>query len=163
MLTDIKMLFFSIRHTYLLASPPEFQTAIDYHRQYHGDPPAPWSGSEQWCHIVPIAQPVFDTISGLWCSCTWQQTWAPSSTERSEMQPFAHPVRCGLKLEWRRLSQLLSIFFQVDWDGGGNTHTPVPTILHIKNQSSPRVLATVCYWCMEKPFLGWPQWKGTKQ
>lgn len=51
MLTDIKMLFFNIRHTYLLASPPESQTTLDYRRQCHDEPPAPQSGSKQWCHI----------------------------------------------------------------------------------------------------------------
>lgn len=36
-----------------------------------------------------------------------------------------------------------------------------PTILHIKNGNSPYVLATVHY--MEKLFIRWPEWKGSRQ
>lgn len=101
MLTDIKMLFFNIRHTYLLASPPESQTDLDYGRQCHDDSLALWSVSEQRCHIKALFQ-IHQFFRFHFKAPTFLGLTADFTlfyTEWSRMWPLAHPLRMWTQTE----------------------------------------------------------------
>lgn len=95
MLADIKMLFFNIRHTYFLASPPKSQAALDCHRQFQGDPLAPRSGSENWCHIrhCPKSTTSFWIPFQSFSAPVHGGRYLPLLHRKIQNETFIHPLR----------------------------------------------------------------------
>ena len=145
MLTDIKMLFFNIRHTYLLASPPECQTAPDYRRQCHDDPLTPRRGSEQPCHIRHCSK----STTGFWSP--FQGSTAPVLGIRSlpflqrkiQNATLAHPLRMWTQAGVVKVKpNAFYSFKQIVMEAAILLLLSL-AILHIKNQKRPCVLATI--------------------